>query len=97
MNEENIARRDALRRRFYIRDPYVPHERRHKFAIGQRVGLIAISEIKRPREAEREILGERFEIMRLLPQQDRSFQYRIKDVATGHERVVAEESIVTKD
>jgi len=97
MNDENLARRDALRRRFYIRDPYVPRERRHKFSIGEVVRLIPSSGVKRPRAVEADVLGVRFEITRLLPQEDRSFHYRIKYVSTGHERVVAEESIVAKD
>ena len=96
MNQQNAARRDALRRRFYIREPHIPSERRHKFSVGEIVGLIRISTIKRPRDAESDSILAKFEITRLLPQEDKTLHYRIKDVATGHERVVAEESIVLK-
>ena len=82
--------------RVYGRTPYVSRERRHKFAVGEIVGLISRSGELRPKREEQELLTARFEVVRLLPEQDRSFQYRVKDAVTGQERVVAEEGLVTK-
>jgi hypothetical protein len=97
MNKQNIARRAALRERLYGRDQYVSRARHHKFAIGQVVALMATPGIARPKEMERDLLAAHFEILRLLPEQDHSLQYRVKDTVTGQERIVAEESILTKD
>src|SRR5207237_4745875 len=81
MNAANRAA--ALRRRPTLDQPYVRRERLHKFAIGAVIVLSDRPRIVRPNRTEREPLVARFEIMRLLPEQDRSLQYRVKDTVTG--------------
>jgi hypothetical protein len=97
MNDRNLARRLDLTQRLYVRTPHVHRERRHKFSVGQIVGLTWTAGLKRPRETEGDLLDTRFEITKLLPHEDRSFQYRVRDARTGHERIVAEENIVARE
>jgi hypothetical protein len=97
MNKQNLARRTALRERLYGREQYVSRARHHKFSVGQIVVLTATPGIARPKDMERDLLAAHFEILRLLPEQDRSLQYRVKDTVTGQERVVAEESIAAEE
>jgi hypothetical protein len=69
------------------------HEQRHKFAVGQSVTLVKrLGEI-RPKDIEQDFINGAFEITRLLPAEAWIFHYRIKDAATGRERVVAEDQI----
>ncbi len=58
----------------------------HKFKAGQTVTVVA-------RRYESRISG-RFEIVRLLPEEHGSSQYRIKSLSDGHERVVMESELV---
>jgi hypothetical protein len=56
----------------------------HKFKIGQRVTL----------ESKRHgVWAEPFEVVRLLPDENGIFQYRIRSVRDGHERVVLESEL----
>jgi hypothetical protein len=61
-----------------------PTDDGHKFKIGQRVTLGS----KRFGQ-----WGEIFEVSRQMPQENGSFQYRIKSVTDGHERVVLENEL----
>jgi hypothetical protein len=92
---EGAARRAAAIRTRFARQPYVRRDRLHKFAIGEVVALSSSPGVVRTKDMERELIAARFEIMRLLPEQDRSLQYRVKDTISGQERVVAEESILS--
>ena len=67
-----------------IRLVSVRQDRRHKFRVGQAITVMS---------REVEFLTSSFEIMCLLPERDRSFQYRVKNATTGRERVVAEDEI----
>ncbi len=58
----------------------------HKFAVGQAVLLLP----SRLRESTK---GVRFKIVRLLPEADNAFQYRVKCQTDGHERVVREDQL----
>ena len=49
------------------------------------------------REVEKSLFGSPFEISRLLPSAGDEFQYRVKNIATGQERVVSEGDIVPFD
>lgn len=66
--------------------------RRHKFKIGQKVKFLprAISFLPRADEAASH---ESYEVTRLLPAEGSGFQYRIKGLAKGQERVVTESEI----
>jgi hypothetical protein len=56
----------------------------YKFKIGQRVTL---------RSKRYGFWAEPFEVVRLLPHENGIFQYRIKSVGDGHERVVLESEL----
>jgi hypothetical protein len=56
---------------------------RHRFKVGQTVNLI-------PNRLERHVPGGAYTIQRLLPDEGRDLQYRVKNVQDGHERVVSE-------
>ncbi|MEJ0016342.1 MAG: hypothetical protein WDN25_07195 [Acetobacteraceae bacterium] len=56
---------------------------RHKFKIGQTVHLV-------PNRLERHVPGGAYKIERVLPDEGRDLQYRVKNVQDGHERVVNE-------
>ncbi len=66
--------------------------RQHKFAVGQSVTLMRRAGEPQPKDIEKDFLGA-YQITRLLPEQDWNFQYRVKDTASGRERVVAEDQI----
>lgn len=66
---------------------------RHAFTVGQMVKVLPSAFGRRPKEVESSAHGNSFEIMRLLPEAAASFQYRIKNLTTGQERVVTESEI----
>jgi len=68
-------------------------ERRHKLGVGDVVTLLSYAGDTHSKEKNRESAAARFQIARLLPVEGDSFQYRIKDMTTARERVVAEEQI----
>ncbi len=82
-----------LQRRSATRLTSVRADRRHKFVVGQAVRLLILAKDIRTKELEKERETARFEITRLLPEQDHSFHYRIMDTATGRERVVSEDQV----
>jgi hypothetical protein len=55
----------------------------HKFKVGQKVVLI-------PNRLERHVPAGAYTIQRVLPVEGHDLQYRIKNSADGHERVVNE-------
>ncbi|MGH7080668.1 MAG: hypothetical protein ACREFU_21520 [Acetobacteraceae bacterium] len=55
----------------------------HKFAVGQTVEFL-------PRVRDQRIPGGRYKIQRLLPVERGEFQYRVKHVIDGHERIALE-------
>ena len=59
----------------------------HKFKVGQRVTLGS----KRFGQ-----WGETFEVARQMPQENGQFQYRIKSVTDGHQRVVFESELSSR-
>jgi hypothetical protein len=56
---------------------------RHRFKVGQTVHLV-------PNRLERHVPGGAYTIQRMLPDEGRDLQYRVKNVQDGHERVVSE-------
>jgi hypothetical protein len=56
----------------------------HKFKVGHLVTL---------HSKRHGVWAERFEVVRLLPPENRDFQYRIKSTRDGHERVVLENEL----
>ena len=66
--------------------------RQHKFAVGQSVTLMRRAGEPQPKDIEKDFLAA-YQITRLLPEQDCNFQYRVKDAATGRERVVGEDQM----
>lgn len=56
----------------------------HKFKVGQLVIL---------HSKRHGVFAEQFEVVRLLPQENSDFQYRIKSTRDGHERVVFESEL----
>ncbi len=80
--------------RFTARASFVPSARAHKYKVGEIVTLARSVSVTRPKAAQSELPAARFEITRLLPEQEKSFHYRLKDAVTGQERVAAEDSIV---
>ena len=70
---------------------------RHKYAVGQRVHYILGSTGRLSREVEKSISGSAFEISRQLPSAGAEFQYRVKNMTTGQERVVNEGDIASAE
>jgi hypothetical protein len=58
----------------------------HKFAVGQAVQFM-------PDRFQERTKGERFKIVRLLPEAGNTLQYRVKSQSDGHERVVREDQL----
>jgi hypothetical protein len=58
----------------------------HKFAVDKAVKFS-------PDRGQKYTGGECFEIIRLLPEAEDAFQYRIKSQIDGHERVVREDQL----
>lgn len=59
----------------------------HKFAVGQSVRFA-------PDRQQQALRADRFKVLRLLPEADHQFQYRVKCERDGHERVVREDQLV---
>jgi hypothetical protein len=59
----------------------------HKFKIGQRVTLGS---------KRLSLWGGTFEVARQMPEENGIFQYRIRSVADGHERVVLESELSSR-
>jgi hypothetical protein len=93
--EDYLMNRFPVRARVSTRTVRVREDRRHKFDLGAVVTLVKGVGEMRPKAGEQDVPSASFEITRLLPEQDRSFQYRIKHAATGRERVVAEDQIAS--
>lgn len=84
--------------RYYSRGA-LAHPRRtpsaaHKFKLGQEVRFIRNTPQKVSKELEQSLFLASFEISRLLPLDGAAFQYRVRNLVTGQERV-AEESEIT--
>jgi len=58
----------------------------HKFTVGQAVLLSPDRLLGRTK-------GERFTVVRLLPEAENALQYRVKSKTDGHERVVREDQL----
>jgi hypothetical protein len=67
--------------------------RQHKFKVGQKVRFFQRAIVVSPRTSDPDASRERYEITRLLPYNESEFQYRIKGVDKGQERVVTESEI----
>jgi len=59
----------------------------HKYKVGQVVDLI-------PSRREGNVPGGSYTVLRLLPEEGRDCQYRVKHTRDGHERVVRESQLV---
>ena len=82
----------------------VPTERRapasaatHAFKIGQLVNVRPQAFLRTSRAVEQALYSSNFEITRLLPTTGAEFQYRVRNSATGQERVVGESEIANAD
>jgi len=62
----------------------------HKYKVGQEVRFLRNPAGRLTREVEQSFFASSFEISRLLPSSDAEAQYRVKNRATGQERVAAE-------
>lgn len=67
--------------------------RRHKYKVGQTIRYFQTTTSTVGRPGETRVSSERYEITRLLPEAGAEFQYRIKGVTMGQERVVRESEI----
>lgn len=67
----------------------------HKFKVGQQVRFIRSAPQKLSKEVEQSLFAASFEINRLLPAVGTVFQYRVRNLATGQERVADEAEIVS--
>jgi len=82
----------------------VPTERRaptsaatHAFKVGQLVNVRPQAFLRTSRAVEQALYSSNFEITRLLPTTGAEFQYRVRNSATGQERVVGESEIANAD
>ncbi len=66
----------------------------HKYKVGQEVRFLRKPAGRLTREVEQSFFSSSFEISRLLPISEAEAQYRVKNRATGQERVAAETEIV---
>jgi hypothetical protein len=66
----------------------------HKFKLGQEVRFIRSTPQKISKELEQSLFMASFEISRLLPAEGAAFQYRVRNLVTGQERVAEESEIV---
>lgn len=69
-------------------------ERFHKMSVGEQVTLLNAPRDPRSKDSKLQLQTANFEITSLLPAEGSHFQYRVKEVATGRERVVLEDQIV---
>jgi len=73
----------ASRRRRSLPEKYMP---RHKFTVGQEVGFL-------PSAMDFNVPRGTYRIVRQLPLEAGGFQYRVKTVADGHERLISERQL----
>ena len=66
----------------------------HKYKVGQEVRFLRMPAGRLTREVEQSLFAASFEISRLLPASSTEAQYRVKNLATGQERVAAETEII---
>ena len=89
----------ALRRQ-YGRGTNAPQARAraslpaHKFKVGQEVRFLRSAPQKLSKEIEQSLFTSSFEVNRLLPAVGTVFQYRVRNLATGQERVADEAEII---
>jgi len=65
----------------------------HKYTIGQTVRFVSGPVDHASREMQKSVFAAAFVISRLLPNSGFEHQYRVKNTATGHERVAGEGEI----
>jgi len=65
----------------------------HKYKVGQRVRFFPRAIAPSARQEEPKAYFERYEIIRLLPNNGTEFQYRIKACSGSEERVVTESEV----
>lgn len=68
--------------------------RSHAFKIGQVVQILPQLMPRGVRVTRKAPDEDRFEVIRLMPESGANFQYRIKNTATGQERLVTEIEIL---
>jgi hypothetical protein len=69
-------------------------EPEHKYKVGQEVRFLRAPAGRLTREVEQSLFAASFEISRLLPVSSAEAQYRVKNRATGQERVAAETELM---
>lgn len=69
----------------------------HKYTIGQTVRFVSGPVDHASREMQKSVFAAAFVISRLLPDSGFEHQYRVKNTATGHERVAGEGEISPVD
>jgi hypothetical protein len=79
-------------RRRYSRAAGAPAPQ-HKFRVGQEVRYLRGAADRVSREMEKSLFSGPFEVSRLLPASGIEFQYRLKNLATGQERIASEAEI----
>jgi hypothetical protein len=68
----------------------------HIFTVGQRVRFLPEqTTVRRPQQESDALYAASFEIVRLLPRAESRLYYRIRDVASGQERVASEQEITS--
>jgi hypothetical protein len=72
-------------------------ERFHKLRIGTHVTLSHATRDPRSKDPKLDREAAKFEITSLLPAEGQHFQYRVKDILTGRERVVLEDQLVVAE
>ena len=63
------------------------------FALNQRVRIAPRTGLLLSKDMQESLYSSDFEVIRLLPSGDRGFQYRIKNITSGQERVVVESDL----
>jgi len=66
----------------------------HKYKVGQEVRYLRGPSVRLTREVEKSLFMASFEVSRLLPASGTEFQYRLKNLTTGQERIAGEAEIV---
>ena len=68
--------------------------RQHKFKLGQEVRYLRKTIDRVSRDVEESLFASSFEVTRLLPASGPEFQYRLKNLMTGQERIAAEGELI---
>jgi len=68
----------------------------HAFALGQKVRIIKTA-ARTTDDMHASLYGSDFEITRLFPRTLEGFEYRIKNLATGQERMILEDRLESAD